>query len=179
MTMQKHKLGWRFWFFYIFLLGILLLGIRAISMLVAGQVTLEDEPMSPVFAWVMSMMLSIPLSSYLYSVITMTKQLIGHQKTALTITEEGIENTLTFVYLLAFVFVVPVKCIPWCSVTYWDDEDKHPYIRVKVGQIHASPLAKLILWVRGYMFCHSFCTPAVTCEEIAKYKVKISSDDLV
>ncbi len=177
MTDQEHKLGWRFWFFYLLLLGTLLLGLRAISMLLTGQVSLEDEPMSPAYAWIMSILFAFPLSTYLYSVITMTKQLICHQATALTVTEQGIENTLTFVYLFAFVFVFPVKLIPWNSVKYWDDEETHPYIRVKVSRIDAPLLAKLILWIRGYMFCHSFCTPAVTCEEIARYKVKISSDN--
>ena len=177
MTDQEHKLGWRFWFFYILLFGTLLLGLRAISMLLTGQVSLEDEPMPPAFAWIMSILFAIPLSSYLYSVVVMTKQLIRHQATALTITEQGIENTLTFVYLFAFVFVIPVKLIPWNSVKYWDGEETPHYIRVKVSCIHAPMLAKLILWIRGYMFCHSFCNPAVTCEEIARYKAKISSDD--
>jgi hypothetical protein len=103
MTDQEHKLGWRFWFFYVLLFGTLLLGLRAISMLLTGQVTLEDEPMPPAFAWIMSILFAIPLSTYLYSVVAMTKQLIRHQATALTITEQGIENTLTFVYLFAFV----------------------------------------------------------------------------
>ena len=177
MTDQEHKLGWRFWFFYVFLLLTLLLGLRAISMLLTGQVSLEDEPMPPAFAWIMSIMLSIPLSTYLYSIITMTRQLIRHQGTALTITNEGIENTLTFVYLFAFVFVFPIKLIPWGSVKYWDDEESHPYVRVKVGQVKTPLLAKLILWIRGYMFCHSFCRPPVTSEEIARYKARIDSNN--
>lgn len=178
MSVIEHKVGWRFWFFLIFLAAVLPLGVRVICMLLSGEIVMEDNsPISPLVAWGISAILCFPLLTYFISVLTMLRQVIVYKRRALTITYEGLENTLTFVNLFAFILVVPIKFIPWEAINYYDDKEKFPCVRVSVKQIKASPIAKAILFVRGYMFCANFCKPIVTHSEIDQYKHRFRLKD--
>ena len=90
----------------------------------------------------------------------MWRQLVVHKGKAFTITEQGVENTLTCVILFALIFVLPVKRIPWEAITYADDEDT--YIRAKRKGVEAGFLAKTIVAVKGYSFCAGFIKPKMT-----------------
>lgn len=102
-------------------------------------------------------------SSYLWSAVVLLRQYLIHGGRAFTLTETGITNTLTFVIIFAFVFVLPVRCIPWDAVTYADAEEV--YIRAKRKGIRAGFWAKTIVAVKGYTFCHGFCNPQLSREE--------------
>lgn len=170
--MQKYKLGWRFWFFLILLSGVIALGIPAVSMLFKGEVSYEDGEMPKAVSVALGIMICIVLSSYLLSVVMMLRQLIKFRGIGLEITPRGIENTFVFLYLFAFVIVVPVRLIPWETVKYFDKDDR-PYIRVKAGKVQAGLLAKAILAVLGYSFCLSFVKPEVDIGEIIRYSQSI------
>ena len=166
--MKEYKLGWRYWFFLILFSGVLLIGGKAVFMLFAGQVTMEDGTIDLLFNRVMAVALSVVLLTYLITVINLVKFLVLHRGCGLSITYQGIENTAVFINVLAFVLVLPVKLIPWEAVTYVDDEAA--YIRVNTKFIQAGFLAKLILKIFGFNFCHSFVKPKVKLEDILVYQ---------
>ncbi len=93
--MELHKLNTRYLFCFLFILSILILAARVIYMLSTGQVLDHEEPMSPVRSKTLIALIILPVSSYFYSFIIMLRQYIKHKGTAYTLTENGIENTLT------------------------------------------------------------------------------------
>lgn len=173
--MKEYKLNWRYWFFLIFFISVLLIGGKAIFMLFCGQVTMEDGTTDLFFNRVMAVALLVVLSTYLVTVINLLKFLILHNGCGLSLTHQGIENTAVFINVMAFVLVLSVKLIPWEAVTYVDDEDA--YIRVNTKFIQAGFLAKIILKIFGFNFCYSFVKPKVTAEDLKPYEYRFSLKD--
>jgi len=160
---NTYKLNIRYLICFLSLFFILLLTGRVFYMMLQGQVSVEDEEVN---VKLLPILLGLPVSSYLFSFVVMLRQYIVHKGNALTLTERGIENTLTFTVILAFVFVLPVKCIPWSAIKSLDDSEGFFHIRIKTGMAQTSKLAKGILWIRGYRFCYKFMKPEVTGEDI-------------
>lgn len=178
--MKEYKVGWRVYVFLCLFIILLLGTANAIAMLLTGQVADENGEIDKVFNIIVSAMLSIVLFTYAYTTYNTLRQLFKFKGNGLTITSNGIENTVVFIYVLAFIIVVPVKQIPWEAVTYYDPNNNAPYIRVKRSQVEAGWFAKLLLLL-GYHFCYSFVKPCVTDEDIApyKYRFNIKEDNLL
>ncbi len=171
--MKRYKAAWRYYFFLILFTAVSLLGIWVFYMLFAGQVSFGDDLTSAEnkFLSVFTIVaLSLPLSTYALSAFRLWCQLIKYKGAVLTITEKGVENTLVFTWLLAFVFIKPVKLIPWESVTYYDNVDGAPYIRMKVKEVNAGWLARMILRLFGFMFHVTFIKPKVSEDDILPYR---------
>ena len=165
--MTNHKLNTQFLICLIALLLILILVGRVTWSWLNDGITMEDGT-DPGIGLDVVMCIALVISlSWLWSAIVMFRQLVKHGCRAFTVTEEGIENTLTFVILFAFIFVLPVKKIPWDNITYADDEDC--YIRARRKDIEAGFLAKTIVAVKGYSFCNGFIKPKMTREAFEKY----------
>ena len=165
--MKTYKLNTKYLICLIALLLILILVGRVAWSWLNDGITMEDGT-DPGIGLDVAMSIALVISlSWLWSAIVMFRQLVTHRCSAFTVTEEGIENTLTFVILFAFIFVLPVKKIPWDAITYADDEDC--YIRARRKDIEVGFLAKTIVAVKGYSFCHSFIKPKMTREEFEKY----------
>ena len=148
---------------------ILVLGLvgRVTWMWLNGQIVEEHEPGADAALNVMMPIALVIASSYLWSALVLLRQYLVYGGKAFTLTEKGIENTLTFVIMFAFVFVLRVKCIPWETVTYADAENI--YIRAGRKHIRAGFLAKTIVAVKGFLFCHGFCKPELSREEFEAY----------
>lgn len=165
--MKTYKLNTKYLICMIALLLILILVGRVTWSWLNGGITMEDGT-NPGIGLDVAMSIALVISlSWLWSAIVMLRQLVTHRGSAYTVTEECIENTLTFVILFAFIFVLPVKKIPWDVITYADDEDC--YIRARRKDIEAGFLAKTIVAVKGYSFCNGFIKPKMTREEFDKY----------
>ena len=149
------------------LLLVLALVGRVTWMWLNDEIVDEREPGTAVSLNVMMPIALIVASSYLWSALVLLRQYLVHGGKAFTLTENGIENTLTFVIIFAFVFVLRVKCIPWDAVTYADAENI--YIRAKRKRIRAGFLAKTIVGVKGFLFCHGFCKRKLTRDEFETY----------
>ena len=176
--MRQYKVTWRYYFFLFLFLGTTILGTRAVYMILNGEVTYYDEDMSRAFEIALSIPLSLVLLTYAKTTFTMIKQLFKFNKSGVTITENGIENTLVFINVLAFVMVSPVKLIPWEAVTFYIDVDGAPYIRVNVRLVKASWFAKLLLLVLGYNFGFPFVKPKVEMLDIMPYTYKFSAKNI-
>lgn len=167
--MKEYKAGWRYYFFLIFFSLVSVLGARVIWMLLSGEVMDGDEEMSRGMAIFLSVLIGLAFSTYIETAAVLLWQLIRFDGCALEITENGIENTLVYVNILAFMFVFPVKRIPWEAVKYADFDDE-PYIRVDTKQVRAGWFAKAILFVLGYHFCLPFVKPKVSCDDVRCYQ---------
>ncbi len=175
--MKKYIASWRYYFFLIFFSLASLLGLRVLFMLLNGEVKYEDnEALDKMLVIITSTVIIIVLSTWILSCLRMISQLIRNKKSLLTITPSGIENTLVFINLFAFIIVAPVKLIPWESVKYYDGDDA-PYIRVNVNMVTAGWFAKLLLRVLGYHFCYSFVKPAVSVDDVEDYEYRFASKE--
>ncbi len=118
--------------------------------------------------------IALVLLTYLVTVANMVRLYIINKGCGLVITENGIENTVAVINIFAFVIALPVRLIPWEAIKYYDNEGNHLYVRVKTKEIKAGFLARLIISVLGYSFCHGFIKPDVKAEDIEKYKYRFS-----
>ena len=112
---KTYTAGWRYYFFLILFTATSLVGARAEYMLWTGQVSFGDDLTAGenrflcIFA---AVLLFFPLLSYARSSYYLWRQLIRYKGAVITLTDMGIENTLVFTWLFAFVFIRPVKLIP-------------------------------------------------------------------
>ena len=178
--MKTYKATWRYYFFAILFTAVTLLGARALYMLFAGQVSFGDDLTAGenkflcIFA---AVVLFFPLMSYARSSYYLWRQLIKYKGAVITLTDRGIENTLVFTWLLALVFIRPVKLIPWEAVKFYDEDDGHPYVRLRTKKVQAGWTARLILRLWGYMFLPSFVKPKVSAEDVSAYQQRFSLED--
>lgn len=169
---KTYKAAWRYYFFLILFTSVTLMGARVLYMLLAGEVSFGDDLTAGenrflcIFA---AVVLFFPLLSYLRSSFYLWRQLIKFKGAVITLTDAGVENTLVFVWLFAFVFIRPVKLIPWEAVKYYDENEGHPYIRLHTKEVQARWLARLILRLQGFLFHYSFVKPRVSAEDISSY----------
>lgn len=172
---KEYKLNWRYWFFLILFSGVVILGASVVPNLFAGEITDENgEPLGPAFSIIIGTLMTLVLCTYLITVFTLLRQLVVRRGRGLKITDTGIEDTMVFVNVFALVFVLPVRCIPWEAIKYYDKTDKGLYVRVNTKQVQAGFLARIILKILGYQFCQGFVKPDVTAEDIARYEHRFS-----
>lgn len=170
--MKAYKATWRYYFFLILFTVVTLMGAWGLYMLLAGKVSFGDDLTAGenrflcIFA---SVVLFFPILSYLQSAYYLWRQIIKFKGAVITLTDAGVENTLVFIWLFAFVFIRPVKFIPWEAVKYYDGGEGHPYIRLHTREIQARWLARLILRMQGFMFLYSFVKPCVSKTDIEGY----------
>lgn len=176
--MKKHRLN------AIFLIGLIFFGGLAAGVIwflyqdLTGQILDEDgESLGRTFEIIIAVLFGIVGSSYLYTFITMAKQYILHGGQAFELTERGIENTMVYIYVLAFFFVIPVKCIPWEAVKYVCPHGKGYEATIDIKKVKASWPVRLVLFT-GYGFCHKFTKPKITEEELRLYGIKIKASFL-
>lgn len=176
--MKEHKLNAIFLVCFIAFGVVISLAIRVIYMSLTGQVHDENgEVLNKTIEIISSVLIAIVTSSYLYSFITMAKQYVLHGGQAFELTEREIENTMVYIYVLAFFFVIPVKCIPWEAVKYVCPHGKGYEATIDTKKVKSSLPAKLMLFT-GYRFCHKFTKPKITEEELRLYGVKIKASFL-
>ena len=118
--MKAYKATWRYYFFLILFSLASILGLRVLYMLMNGQVSDENgEPLDKLFVILTCTIIIVVLLTWIPTCLKMLWQLFKY-KSLLTITPNGIENTLVVLYMFAFVIVIPVKLIPWEAVKYYD-----------------------------------------------------------
>jgi hypothetical protein len=156
--MFEKKFNWKIWFFIVLFGGTVLMAAYVVFLLATNQIVDEDGlPLYPFIIGLMCFMICLVCSTYAATVIALLKQVTVYKNTAFRVDEEGIHNTLVFVYLFAFVIVCNVKLIPWSAVRYVDNEAKEGmYIRVRSRKVSASFVGRLIIGILGYHFCYSF-----------------------
>lgn len=95
----------------------------------------------------------------LSSVFVLIRQVTKFNNTAFTVDNEGIHDTYIGITFFALIIIVPVKLIPWNAVKELKSNDEifntgKIHIKVNQKEVVASPVAKLILSISGFNFCH-------------------------
>jgi|GEM_PF-2013134 len=113
--MFKAKLNFKFYFVALILLGCAALGWYGIYFLQTHEILMENgEPMEATTRMVFAVLGTLIVSSWSFSfLIVLIQACRGY---GFYMDEDGIHNTVTAVVFLSFIFVVPIKEIPYSAV---------------------------------------------------------------
>lgn len=167
MRMTEKKFNRKIYFIMILFGCILPLAARVVFMLAAGEIVDENNvPLSAGLAAFLCFVIIFVCSTYAVTFIVLLRQVIKFKNTAFTADSRGIHNTVVIMNLFAVVIAAPVRYIPWKAVSCADRDDVSVYIRVKTREIEASAIAKLILKIGGYRFCHGLISRGLSFGEV-------------
>ena len=122
--MFEKKFNWKIWFFILLFGGTLLMASYVVFLLLTNRIADENgSPLPPVLIGICCFIICLVCSTYATTFIALLRRVIVHKNTAFRIDEEGIHNTVVYVYLFAFVIVSNIKFIPWSAVYYIDSEE--------------------------------------------------------
>ena len=111
----KAKLNLKFYIVSILLLGIVALGWYGVYFLNANEILMEDNtPMDYQTKTVFTIVIGSAVLSWTLSLFTLIRQAIFG--CAFVIDENGIHTTATAINVLAFIFVIPIRTIPFSAI---------------------------------------------------------------
>lgn len=165
--MLKAKLSIKFYVVACVLLGLVIFCWYGIYFLNANEILLEDgAPMDSQTKLIFSVIMSVIVSSWSLSLLTVIRQMfLG---CAFYIDNNGIHTTATAIMVLAFIFVVPVKLIPYEAIEQISEEDGILSIKINKSKIQTVPILKPFVR-KEYHFFSGF-----TKEKIEKIKAIIT-----
>lgn len=116
------KLNARYYICTLLLAGMSVFGWYAIYFLNANTILMEDgAPMSADVKMIFTVCLSVAVASWTLSFLVLLRQMIaGH---AFVLDQNGIHSTVTAVFVLAFICIVPVKEIPYSAIESKEETD--------------------------------------------------------
>lgn len=88
------------------------------------------------------------------SVLVLIRQVVKFSNTAFSVDKEGIHDTFVGIVFFALIIILPVRHIPWSAVREIKEENGNTHIKINKKDVVASPVAKLILGIFGFDFCH-------------------------
>ena len=137
----KAKLNPKFYIITVLLFCIVVFGWYGIYILNANEILIEDSsPMDSGTKMILTVFMSVIVLSWSVSLLTLIRQIIiGH---AFYMDEEGIHTTATAIMVLAFIFVVPVKRIPYEAIQQISKEKEILTIRIDKSKIQVIPILK-------------------------------------
>ena len=113
--MFKAKLNFKFYLVALILLGVVAFGWYGIYFLQTHEILMENgEPMEATNRMVFTVLGVLIVLSWTFSfLMVLIQALRGY---AFYMDEDGIHNTATVLVFLAFIFVVPIKEIPYSAI---------------------------------------------------------------
>ncbi len=158
--MNDYKLNGRYKFFTAFLLLFVYPIIKAMVSIAANRIKDESgEPLTLGWRIALGVVIFLFGSLYIWVAFSMLLRLIKNRGAAFTVSENGIENTSTFVIVLAFILYGRVKRIPWEAIQSCSTDKDGYTLKVDTSKIKASKIAKLHMKLAGYNFCRGFTEP--------------------
>jgi len=147
----KAKMNLKFYILTVLLLGIVILGWYGVCMIQKNEVLMEDgTPMSSEMRSLFSVLIGVVVSSWTLSLLTLFRQiLIG---SAFSLDENGIHSTVTAVNVLAFIFVIPIRTIPYSAIREIKEEEGVTVLHLDKSLIEVSPFLKLFARKRYHLF---------------------------
>lgn len=165
--MKEYKLSTSYYIFIVFFVAAGVLGLYAgFHMLIDNTDANGGEE-----GILLSVAFLILGTLYIIAGFTMLLQAIYYKGIGLKISKEGIGETLVFMNIFAFYFVMPVKFIPWDAVVKLGTEKGYIMADIDASKVTAGSISKILLKLAGYGFCMSFVKPKVTREDIDAFRM--------
>ena len=171
---MQAKWGWRIYAAAVLLLGAVCIAVDAIWFLQSHSVEMDGAPMSPAVKGLFTLLSGAVTVSWVISLVAVVGRLIGG--TAWRMDETGIHSTLNGTILFAFIFVIPVKHIPWAAVSSLAVEDGVLTARIDKKAVSVFPIFRPFLR-KSYHFCQGF-TEKTDINEIQNYCLHFMKPDV-
>lgn len=140
----KARLNLRYYIVSVIMLLLVVFVWYGIYFLNSNEILMEDNtPMNAEIKSVLTVLMSVVAVSWTISLLILIRQMfLG---CAFSIDEDGIRNTATANLILAFIFVVPVKRIPYNAIQQISEEHGILTIRIDKSRIQTLPILKLFI----------------------------------
>ena len=113
--MMKAKLNFKFYIVFALLLGSVVLAWYGIYFLNANEILVEDgSPLDASTKMLFTILTSLVAISWTISLFTLLRQIIVGS--AFYMDKDGIHTTATAFIIFAFIFIVPIKTIPYDAI---------------------------------------------------------------
>lgn len=147
----KAKLNLKFYIVSILLLGIVALGWYGVYFLNANEILMEDNtPIDSQAKMLFTIAIGAVVLSWTFSFFTLIRQvLFGY---AFVIDENGIHNTATAINVLAFIFVVPIRTIPFSAIERFSEDNGVLTLEIDKAKIDLIPILRIFARKRYHLF---------------------------
>ena len=149
----------------VLLAGLSAFGWYGIYFLNANTILMEDNtPMSNNIKFLLTFFLTAVIFSWTTSLFMLLRQMILRK--AFCLDKNGIHDTMTAGIVLAFIFIVPVKQIPYSAIQNIEETSEIIILSLDRSQVSIIPFFRPFMR-RKYHFFNGFTTAKT--EEIKKY----------
>lgn len=165
----KAKLNIKFYIVSMLLFGLVIFIWYGVYFLNTNVILMDDDaPMSDDTKLFFTVALSIIGISWTISLITVIRQIV--MGTAFIVDENGIHYTATAINIFAFIFVIPVKTIPYSAITKISNENGILTVFFDKDQIKVLPILRFFAR-KQFSFFYGFTTENLSNieSEIKKY----------
>lgn len=139
----KSKLNFKFYILTLLMLGAVFIGVYGVYFLNANQIMMDDAPMDRQTKMIYSAVISLVTLSWIFSLITLIRQAFG--RCAFIIDEDGIHFGVTALVFLAFVFIVPIKNIPFSAIESISTENGALTLHIDKSRIEMNSILKKLV----------------------------------
>ena len=148
----KAKLNLKFYIVSILLLGIVVFGwYGGVYFLNTNEILMEDNtPMDSQTKMLFTIAIAIVVLSWTFSFFTLIKQMLfGY---AFMIDENGVHNTATAINVFAFIFVVPIRTIPFSAIEKVSEDDGILTLHINKSEIDMIPFLRVFARKKYHLF---------------------------
>jgi len=147
----KAKLNIKFYIVSILLLGIVVFGWYGVYFLNANDILMEDNmPMDNQTKILFTIAIGVIVLSWTFSFFALLRQILfGY---AFVIDENGIHNTATAINVLAFIFVVPIKTIPFYAIERISQDGEVLTLYIDKTKIDVNPVFQIFARKKYHLF---------------------------
>ncbi len=163
----KGELNLKFYIVSLILAVFTAIGWYGVYFLNVNEILMEDNtPMTAETKILFTVLLCIILLSWSISLITLIRQAVLNF--AFSIDESGIHNTASAIMIFAFIFVIPVKNIPYSAIKKISYEEGILTLTLDKSQIDVLPLLRPFVSKRYRLFSGFTCQKQLEIEENLK-----------
>lgn len=147
----KAKLSLKFYIVSFLLLGIVAFGWYGIYFLNTNEILMEDNtPMDVQTKIMFTIVISAAVLSWTFSLFTLIRQAIfGY---AFMIDENGIHTTATAINVLAFIFVIPIRTIPFSAIEKVSEDNGVLTLYIDKTKIDIIPILRTLARKKYHLF---------------------------
>ena len=147
----KAKLNLKFYIVSVLLLCFVLFVWYGIYYLNANEILMEDNtPMDSGTKGLFTALMSLVAVSWTMSFFALVRQIVAG--IAFCMDNDGIHTTATTVRVLAFIFVVPIKTIPYDAIVQIHEDNGILSIKLDKSKISALPILKSFVGKEYHFF---------------------------
>lgn len=147
----RAKLNIKFYIISILFLGIVMFGWYGVFFLNKNQILMEDNlPMDNQTKMFLSVAMSLIVLSWTFSCLALVRQIL--RGCAFSMDDEGVNSTVTAIVVLAFIFVVPIRKIPYSAIERISKEDGMLTLHINKSEVEMISILRIFARKKYHFF---------------------------